>query len=87
MDWPRELSLLLPVVPLRSESFLKSAKSYGRIWSSGHDAADEPVLSAVLRDTIELGGEILRCNVHEPSLEDVYLERLGGRPTRVDASP
>ena len=49
--------------------------------------ADEPVLGAVLRELMELGGEILRCNVHEPSLEDVYLERLGSRPTRAEASP
>jgi ABC-2 type transport system ATP-binding protein len=44
---------------------------------------DGPPLAAVLRETVELGGEVFRCDLREPSLEDVYLERLGSTPTRL----
>ena len=44
---------------------------------------DGPVLAAVLRETVEAGGEIHGCEVTEPSLEDVYLEHLGS-PDRLE---
>ena len=44
---------------------------------------DGPPLAAVLRETVELGGEVFRCDLREPSLEDVYLERLGSTPARL----
>jgi ABC-2 type transport system ATP-binding protein len=37
---------------------------------------DGPPLAAALRETMELGGEIFRCELREPSLEDVYLDWL-----------
>ena len=37
-----------------------------------------PVLAAVIRTTVDAGADIHGCDVREPTLEEVYLERLGG---------
>jgi ABC-2 type transport system ATP-binding protein len=50
-------------------------------------AGDGPPLAAVLRETVELGGEVFRCDVREPSLEEVYLERLGSPPVPLELAP
>jgi ABC-2 type transport system ATP-binding protein len=48
---------------------------------------DGPPLADVLRETVELGGEVFRCDLREPSLEEVYLERLGSPPLPLEVAP